>query len=437
MMGNSRPIPIGVFSGMLMLFFVWLLFFPNSLADFISISGLLGLFIIFFSFTHYGNIQLGEGKGPFLPWLGKIFLIEGLFVLGFWSIANSLFQGGVLLLDDTQITAKQAALSIIDWMLVYWGPFPFALIALMAVGCAYFYFVKADLSLQPLLKDERISWVLRAYLVLGAGTNAMLLFTTVVALSLFGVVYHSGFELTQISLIVNMCLMLVFLGFCSYALRSKIAFWTRQKSGFLKVTLVYFALMILFLIGGYYIADIFHVDKATFHIFDSLLPDQTPEMRWGFFFWAYCVAATPLMGSYIGRYSKGRSIRSVVLAVFALPFLAWCVYEMICLEWFVLPDMTIPGWIISVMALAAFIVFFHSEKDRQIILIDRTKLGRVYQGDFGDFMSHFYFSTTIMLMLFLAGGLGLLQIIMMPFAILGLGVVLLLTVSFVFSLRQA
>lgn len=289
------------------------------------------VFLLWLSFSKWGNIKLGkpEDKPDFstYTWCAMIFCSGIAISIAYWPFLEPLYYANTppLLMEPNSVLAKEYAGML---PLFHWGLSVWAFSALPTFAIAYAIHVKGITKLRissackGVLGKHSDTWVgklidiLVAFAMIGAvGTSMGLgvpLFAQIIS-SITGIPVTIGLQLI---------ILLVWTGFFTLTVWAGLTKGTARLADFntfLAIALLIFTfvmgptLLILNLFTnslGILISDFARISLWT----DPITNGGFPE-TWTVFFWAWGVAYAPMMGMFIARISKGRTIRQMILAV--------------------------------------------------------------------------------------------------------------------------
>jgi BCCT family betaine/carnitine transporter len=288
------------------------------------------LFLIWLAFSKWGDIKLGnpEDKPEFstYAWASMIFCAGIGIAIVYWAFIEPVYylNSSILHVDPT---TQKGLLGELAGMYgqFHWGITPWAIYALPTFPIAYAIHVKKIPALRlsaacrgiignkadgPL--GKLIDIVVIFGMIGGVGTSlglAVPLGTALVA-NMTGL--PESFSLQIIILLVWTALFTV-------------TVWAGLKKGIAKLAslntyIAYFLLIYVFIIGpttfilntwcnslGLMLSDFFKLSLWTDPISNGGFPEG-----WTVFYWAWWVAYAPMMGLFVARISKGRTIRQVV-----------------------------------------------------------------------------------------------------------------------------
>ncbi|CDO05004.1 Glycine betaine transporter OpuD [Oceanobacillus picturae] len=309
----------------------------------VSVSIFL-IFSIYLIFSRFGKMRLGK-KGD-KPEYNKITWFAMLFGAGmgigiiFWGAAEPLTHYASPPEADPE--SVEAAKNALRYSVFHWGLHTWAIYTVIALSIAYFKFKRGapgliSATFQPLLGARTKGWI-------GKTIDIIAVFATIfgVATSLGlgasqisgGLSFVSGIENnfnTQIIIIIIVTVLFMF------------SAWTGISKGikYLSNTNLILAALLLLLtliIGPTgFILNTFISTIGSYMESLPALSFQTGSFDedlngwiqdWTVFYWAWFIAWSPFVGTFIARISKGRTIREFVIGVLFIP-------SIVCALWFV------------------------------------------------------------------------------------------------------
>ena len=301
----------------------------------ISASAIL-LFVIYLAFSKYGNIKLGkdddEPEYSTFSWFAMLFSAGMGIGLVFWGVAEPVSHYFVPPFGEPE--SAQAAEAALQFSFFHWGLHPWGIYALIALALAYFKFRKEapgtiSATFYPLLGD-------RVEGPIGKTIDTIAVFATV-----FGVATSLGLGAIQIN------------GGLSYLNENITDSFTTQFIIIIAVTILFMLsalsgigrgikwlsnsniavailLLLFFLIMGptTFLMDLF---TSTIGRYIQTLPQISFRLapfsesgdewiqNWTVFYWAWWIAWSPFVGTFIARVSRGRTIREFIIGVLAVP----------------------------------------------------------------------------------------------------------------------
>lgn len=301
----------------------------------ISASVIL-LFVIYLAFSKYGNIKLGkdddEPEYSRFSWFAMLFSAGMGIGLVFWGVAEPVSHYFVPPFGDPE--SAEAAKAAIQFSFFHWGFHPWAIYALIALSLAYFKFRKdapgtISATFYPLIGD-------RVNGPIGKVIDTIAVFATVfgVATSLGlgaiqingGLTYLNGnipdsFN-TQIIIIIAVTILFMLSAISGIGRGIK---WLSNANIAVAVLLLLF---FLFMGPTTFLLDLF---TSTIGTYIQTLPEISFRLApfsdegdawiqgWTVFYWAWWIAWSPFVGTFIARVSKGRTIREFIIGVLAVP----------------------------------------------------------------------------------------------------------------------
>ncbi|MGV8982213.1 BCCT family transporter [Clostridium sp.] len=286
------------------------------------------LFLVWLAFSPYGKIKLGraEDKPDFstYTWIAMIFCAGIGIAIVYWAFIEPVYYMG----GPPFGIAKNSALAA-EWAgalgQFHWGITPWAIYTLPTIPIAYAIHVKKTpaLKLSVACKgaigkkaDGVIGKVINIIVIFamigGVGTSlglAIPLVTTLIA-NIFGIQQSMGLQLCVLAICTAIIAVTVWSG-----LQKGMAMLSN-----LNTYIAYFLLAFVFLAGptiyilnlwtnsfGILITNFFRMSLWT----DPITNGGFPE-AWTIFYWAWWIAYAPMMGLFVARISKGRTIREVI-----------------------------------------------------------------------------------------------------------------------------
>src|SRR5690625_3089512 len=301
----------------------------------ISASVIL-LFVIYLAFSKYGNIKLGkdddEPEYSTFSWFAMLFSAGMGIGLVFWGVAEPISHYFVPPVGEGE--TAEAAASAMQFTFFHWGLHPWGIYALIALALAYFKFRKGapgtvSATFYPLLGDKINGPI-------GKTIDIIAVFATVfgVATSLGlgavqingGLTYlnsniPSGFN-TQILIIIGVTILFMLSAISGIGKGIK---WLSNSNIFIAILLLLFFLFAgptTFLLNlftttlGNYLE---FLPRMSFRLAPFNDANSTWIQDWTIFYWAWWIAWSPFVGTFIARVSKGRTIREFIIGVLAVP----------------------------------------------------------------------------------------------------------------------
>ncbi|HLR68100.1 glycine betaine uptake BCCT transporter [Virgibacillus alimentarius] len=300
----------------------------------ISATGFL-IFAIYLIFSKYGNIKLGkpndEPEYSYLTWFAMLFSAGMGIGLVFWGAGEPLSHFHTPPYGDAE--TNEAAKAAMQYSFFHWGVHPWAIYATLALALAFFKFRKQSSGLvsdilQPLFGEKiKGKW--------GTLINTIVVFATVfgVATSLgFGAIQISGglsfvFGINQtfaLQLSIILIVTVLYLLSAMTGLNKGIKYLSNTNI----VLAIALMLLLLFLGPTKFILNLF---TTTFGSYVQNLPSMSLRMTpfdpenstwikdWTIFYWAWWLAWSPFVGTFIARVSRGRTVKEFVLGVLLVP----------------------------------------------------------------------------------------------------------------------
>ncbi|GGM37480.1 glycine/betaine ABC transporter permease [Paraliobacillus quinghaiensis] len=301
-------------------------------------------FCLFIAFSRYGTIKLGQDSDQprfsYFNWIGMLFSAGFGVSLVFWGVSEPITH---YMEPPPGITPEtnQAANKAIQYAMFHWGIHQWSVFAVIGLIIGYFKFRKQEnalisKTLEPLFKSESMKkkqgWktVIDSLAVIATATGV----ATSLGLGILqidgGLSFLFNFPGGTVSQIAIMLILLTF-----YLISSL----TGLNRGIRILSLVNLSVALLlmafsFLTGpSKFIIDTFVSGVGSylqnfFQMSFNINPlDETNWInQWTLFYWAWAIAWSPFVGTFIARVSQGRTIREFILGVLFVPALVAMVW---------------------------------------------------------------------------------------------------------------
>ena len=288
------------------------------------------VFLLWLALGRYGHVRLGRAEDTpefsYFSWVAMIFC-GGIGI----AIANWAWVEPIYYFDGPPRGLVSQSKEAAEWALAYgqfhWGLTPWAIYCLPAIPIAYSMYVRRQpgvrlsVAARGLLGDKANGWigilldtVVVFGIVGGVGTSLGLAVPLVSTLAsdVIGLQPSFGFDMLILGLWTGLFGMSVWCGL------SKGIRILSDINVYLAVLLLLFVLAIgptLFIVNGWSNSVGLMVNNF---IQMSLWTDPIAKGRfpqdWTIFYWAWWIAYAPMMGLFVARISRGRTIRELVLA---------------------------------------------------------------------------------------------------------------------------
>ncbi len=299
---------------------------------------LILLFCLFLIFSKYGRIKLGkEDDVPeysTVTWFAMLFSAGMGIGLVFWGAAEPLSHYVTPPMGPGK--TQDAAMQAMRYSFFHWGLHPWAIYTLISLSLAYFKFKKGvpgliSATFYPLL-GERVKGPIGKFI------DVIAVFATVfgvaTSLGLGAIQINSGLNFlspaipksTLVQFIIIVIVTILFMLSALSGLGRGIK-WLSNTNIILAGLLLLFLLFIgptNFLLNyfsssiGSYIENL---PRMSFRLSPFNAKENAWIQSWTIFYWAWWIAWSPFVGSFIARVSKGRTIREFVIGVLAAPTL--------------------------------------------------------------------------------------------------------------------
>lgn len=299
-------------------------------------GGIILVFVIYLALSKYGHIKLGkdddEPEYSTFSWFAMLFSAGMGIGLVFYGVAEPMSHFFLPPYGETE--TPEAMNNALQYTFLHWGFHPWAIYALVALALAYFKF----------RKDAPGTISATFYPLFGhyvKGPVGIIIDSIAVLATVFGVATSLGFGATQISGGIHYLNNDIANGFptqFAIIIGVTILFMLSVLSGIGKGMkwisniniLLAILLMLFFLFLGptAHLLDLFissfgsylyHLPKMSFDFVSFSQEGSEWFYGWTIFYWAWWIAWSPFVGSFIARVSKGRTIRQFVLGVLAVP----------------------------------------------------------------------------------------------------------------------
>ncbi|MGY5764330.1 BCCT family transporter [Brachybacterium sp. DNPG3] len=353
--GTDR-IVFGVAAAVAILFVVWGIVSPDNLGD-VASSALDGvithfgwlyviaatvftLFVLVVAFSRFGRIPLGrDGEEPQFgtaSWVSMMFATGMGIGLIFYGVGEPLFFYMSPPPGTVEGQTPEAMTTAMGTTLFHWTLYPWAMYAIVGLGMAYgtYRLGRAQLfsAMFSSIFGERVSEGVGGRVINILAIIATL-FGSACSLGLGALQIGGGIESTGILSDVGspvLVLIIAILTACFVASAvSGIERGIQWLSNTNMVLAVLLALIVfiggptLFILNvipnavGGFIADLPQMASRTAASGDQTLSDWMGT--WTIFYWAWWVSWSPFVGLFIGRISRGRTIRQFVVGVLLVP----------------------------------------------------------------------------------------------------------------------
>ncbi|WP_257350916.1 BCCT family transporter [Pseudalkalibacillus decolorationis] len=333
------------------LFTIWGALSPKSLAknasavfDFTSYSfgwfylfsvACFVAFCLYLAFSKYGKIKLGpDNEKPdfsLFTWISMLFSAGFGVGIVFWGVAEPLTHFANPPFDDIEPQSVEAARLAMRYSFFNWGIHQWSVFTIVGLALAYFQFRKKSKS----LVSETLTGIhiKRGRKSIKKTVNILAVIATVIGVSTslgMGVLQINGglnyvYSLPNnawMQTVIVLVLLALYLTSATTGLNKGIKILSNTN-----MTLV-ILLMIYFLFQGptVFILESFVVGIGDYlQHFTEMSLYLTPYSGdswvhdWTVFYWAWVIAWSPFVGSFVARISRGRTIREFVIGVMIVP----------------------------------------------------------------------------------------------------------------------
>ena len=301
----------------------------------ISASAIL-IFVIYLAFSKFGHIKLGqdddEPEYHTISWIAMLFSAGMGIGLVFWGVAEPVSHYFVPPTGEGETT--EAAMQAMRFTFFHWGLHPWGIYALIALSLAFFQFRKGSRGLisstfEPLIGE-------RIYGPIGKTIDIIAVFATVfgvaTSLGLGAIQINGGLSYlnenipntfsTQLMIIAGVTILFTLSALSGIGRGIK---WLSNANVLVAILLMLF---VLFTGPTTFLLNLF---TSTVGNYLEFLPQMSFRMSpfnedneawiqgWTIFYWAWWIAWSPFVGTFIARISRGRTIRQFIIGVLAVP----------------------------------------------------------------------------------------------------------------------
>lgn len=296
---------------------------------------LFTLFCLFLAFSKYGKIRLGRDEDrprySFFTWVGMLFSAGFGVGLVFWGVAEPMSHFAAPPIAGIEELSPEAARVAMRYSFFHWGFSQWSVFTIVGLALAYFQFRhgkdgRISTTFDPLIGTEGKSYLRHPIDIL-----AVIATITGVATSLgMGILQISGGlhnvygapNTAAFQLLIIGIMLVLYLTSSTTGLDRGIK-WLSNLNLALALGLMTF----VFIAGP----TVFILNSLTLGIGDYIQRFIEMSLRmtpyrggtwirdWTIFYWAWVIAWSPFVGSFVARVSRGRTVREFVLGVLIIP----------------------------------------------------------------------------------------------------------------------
>jgi len=303
-------------------------FYVLSMAIFVVVA-------FYLMFSKYGKIRLGKPdekpEYSYISWFAMLFSAGMGIGLIFWGVAEPLS-----FLDDPpygESGTQEAAQTAMQYSFLHWGFHPWAVYAILGLALAYFKYRRqssglVSSTLEPLFGDRmKGGW--------GTLIDVLVVFATI-----FGVATSLGLGAAQVAggitsvfggnstVVMQLIIIAVFTVLFLLSSMTGINKGIKWLSN-TNLVLALFLMLFVFILGPS--TFILNLYTSTLGQYVQNLPSMSLRMSpfsaennqwiqdWTVFYWAWWIAWSTFVGTFIARVSRGRTIREFVSGVVLVP----------------------------------------------------------------------------------------------------------------------
>lgn len=309
---------------------------------YILIVNILVLFLVYLYFSKYSNITLGgdnaDPEFSDLAWIAMLYSAGlGIALVFYGSYEPLIHYASPPLGEAETIESAKMAMALTFF---HWGIHPWAIYGTISLAIAFFFFNKGlPLSIHSLF-----------YPIFGRrifGVPGKIIDTFAVLAAIFGIIVSFALGAKQVTtglhLIFpsipenNITLLIVTIFVATAALVSVVLGLKRgvQKLSELNIGLALLVLLFVFITGptlflansilqniGFYLQRL--IDLSTWNA--AYQSSHEWQHNWTIFYWSWWIAWAPMVGIFIARISKGRTVKEFIQYVILVPSLATFVW---------------------------------------------------------------------------------------------------------------
>jgi len=454
-------------------------FVSNTFGSLYLIAGLATvLFLMWISFSRFGNIRLGKGAPEFsaFSWTSMVFsagIGTGVLYWGAVEWAYHIQSPPMGLTPRSNLAIEMAG----AYGIFHWGITGWAFFALATLPIAYCYYIRkryvyriseACRGLLGGLVDGPVGKAIDIFFVLGllaaAGTSLGLGTPLIAACMhhLFGFERGIGLNIAIISIVTAL-----FAWSVCYRLDRGI-----KKSSDWSVILALLLLAYVFVVGpthfimdmsvtsvGLMMQEFLHMSTWADPVGRSGFPQS-----WTVFYWAWWLVLAPALGLFVTRISRGRTLRQVILGMLFYGSSGCALFYMILGNYALNLELTgvlnvsgliqevgaeqaivqvvatLPGgkWVVAAFAIVA-VIFLATLFNSKSYILASTTIDRLVEGEEPPRSQRLIWAVALSLLpiaLMVVGGLESLQIAATVGALPILFILLIMTLSFLRQLRM-
>ncbi|MGP4069703.1 BCCT family transporter [Halobacillus sp. B29] len=307
----------------------------------ISVFGFV-IFLGALALSKYGKIKIGppdsEPEYPFFTWIGMLFSAGFGAGLVFWGVAEPMSHFFTTPFNTLDAQTEEAARISMGYSFFHWGINQWSVFAIVGllIGFLQFRQNKSGListALEPVLgKNKGVKTFIDSLAVIATVMG--------IATSLgLGILQMNGglkavFDVpnnTTIQLAITAVLLVLYLASSSTGLNKGIKWLSNVNLGLCMVLLAF-----VFIAGP----TVFILNTFTLGLGDYITNFVGYSLRltpyedgggdwlreWTIFYWAWVIAWSPFVGTFVARVSRGRSIREFIFGVLIVPPLIACLW---------------------------------------------------------------------------------------------------------------
>ena len=299
------------------------------------------IFLIGLAFSKYGRIRIG-GKNArpefkFFTWIAMLFSAGLGIGLVFWGVAEPMSHFFTTPFKDVEPLTPEAARLAMGYSFFHWGISQWSVFAMMGLVMAFMQFNRK----KNLLMSTALEPITGTNPAVKNTIDILAVIATVmgVATSIgLGALQANGGLNAAFGVPVSIWVQVIIIGimFIGYMASSTTGLHKGIKIlSNINMGLALLLLAFVFVTGPtVFILETFVLAISDYitHFIEYSLRLQpyvggTWVKDWTIFYWAWAIAWSPFVGSFVARVSKGRTIRDFIVGVLSMPPLVSCVWS--------------------------------------------------------------------------------------------------------------
>ncbi|MGE7603134.1 BCCT family transporter [Peribacillus sp. NPDC097675] len=303
---------------------------------FLAAVFLFVVFLIYLVFSKYGKIRLGgEDERPEFPlfsWIGMLFSCGFGIALVFYGIGEPMSHFFTPPYKDVEPLTTESARLAMGYSFFHYGVSQWAIFSIVGLAMAYFQFRKKEnglvsTTLSPIIGKGRHEKPTKKFIDILAITATIMGVATSLGLGIMqidgGIRFSYNMpDASWIKIVIVIVMMALFLTSAITGINKGMK-WLSTFNLFA----VFLIMLFIFITGPtQFILDTFIVgisdyisNFVTYSLRLNPYNGNPWVYKWTIFYWAWAIAWSPFVGSFIARVSRGRTIREFIIGVMVAP----------------------------------------------------------------------------------------------------------------------